>query len=179
MSTMAKDCSIVIELGDITTYAVDAIVNAANRSLQGGGGVDGAIHHVAGPELLQESAALAPCETGQAVVTRGYRLPAKFVIHTVGPVWRGGSHHEADLLYSCYATSLALAGKRGFGSIAFPAISTGVYKYPLREAAEVAFRAVTTESARWPCIKSIYLVCFDEATKRAYEEAFVKIRMNP
>ncbi|MCO5085767.1 MAG: O-acetyl-ADP-ribose deacetylase [Methylobacteriaceae bacterium] len=151
---------------DITTLAVDAIVNAANESLLGGGGVDGAIHRAAGPELLAECRALGGCPTGEARITRGYRLPARHVIHTVGPIWRGGARGEADLLASCYRRSLELAAAHGVATIAFPCISTGVYGYPADEAARIAVgtvRDIVTQSFR-----EVVFCCFSESDRALY-----------
>lgn len=151
--------------GDITTQPVDAIVNAANPSLLGGGGVDGAIHRAAGPELLAACRALGGCDTGDAKATPGFRLPARWVIHTVGPVWRGGGHGEAELLASCYRRSLQVADEVGARSVAFPAISTGVYGYPRDEAARIAVETVRSTPASVEVVK---LVSFDAATYERY-----------
>jgi O-acetyl-ADP-ribose deacetylase len=152
-------------VADITTLALDAIVNAANNSLLGGGGVDGAIHRAAGPELLAECRTLGGCETGSAKITHGYRLPAKYVIHAVGPVWSGGDHGEDDLLASCYRTALNLSAASQLTSVAFPAISTGVYRFPPDRAARIAVGTVTAELAAAPRsgITQVVLCCFSPA----------------
>jgi O-acetyl-ADP-ribose deacetylase (regulator of RNase III) len=163
-----------LETGDITRLAVDAIVNAANASLLGGGGVDGAIHRAAGPELLAECRSLGGCPPGEAKLTRGYRLVAAHVIHTVGPVWRGGHADEAETLTSCYCNSLRIAGEHRFAAIAFPAIATGVYGYPRDEAARIAARAVTAHLAVHDHPELVIFVCFDRATEAAYRAALAE-----
>ncbi len=157
--------------GDITQQDVDAIVNAANTTLLGGGGVDGAIHRAAGPELLAECRALGGCPTGEARITRGHRLRARWVIHTVGPVWRDGRSGEDALLASCYRASLALARERGLRTIAFPSISTGAYRFPLERAARIAIREVRAFLEREPSIEKVFLVCFDRRAHEAYGKA--------
>ena len=157
-----------VEQGDITKLAVDAIVNAANASLAGGGGVDGAIHRAAGPRLKEVAVLYAPCPTGQARITPGFNLPAKWVIHTVGPVWRGGTHGEAELLAACYRNCLHLAIPHGVKTIAFPAISTGAYGYPKREAAEIAVRTCRDFVQAHGAPEEIIFSCFDEETHAIY-----------
>jgi O-acetyl-ADP-ribose deacetylase len=160
--------------GDLTQLAVDAIVNAANSSLQGGGGVDGAIHRAAGPELLAECRALGGCPTGEARITRGYRLKARHVIHTVGPVWRGGGHGEDGLLESCYRNSLGLARGHRLASIAFPAISTGIYGFPLERATRIAVRSVTEELAAAPDMTVIFC-CFGADALAVYRQVLAEL----
>lgn len=163
--------NIEIVLGDITRLQVDAIVNAANASLLGGGGVDGAIHRAAGPDLLKECRTLGGCPTGEARITRGYRLPARWVIHTVGPVWQGGGHQEDELLASCYRNCLALAAQHSLESIAFPGISTGVYGFPMERAAPLAVAEIRTFLATHPLPRRVICVCFSEDAAAAYRKA--------
>ena len=159
-----------IAQGDITTQKVDAIVNAANTSLLGGGGVDGTIHDAAGPELLAECRTLHGCPTGDAKITHGYRLPAKWVIHTVGPVWRGGNNSEDELLASCYRRSLELAIENGICTIAFPAISTGIYGFPLERATRIAAKEVRAFLEKNGSIEKILFVCYDHHTLDCYQK---------
>ena len=156
--------------GDITQCKVDAIVNAANCSLLGGGGVDGAIHRAAGPELLEECRKLGGCKTGEAKLTLGYKLPAKYVIHTPGPIWQGGLHEEARLLGNCYYNSLRIAESKGCHSVAFPSISTGVYRYPLLEAAKIAIAAIYEYLQMLRSQLRVLIVCFDERTNQTYRQ---------
>lgn len=160
-----------IVLGDITKVEADAIVNAANKTLLGGGGVDGAIHRAAGPELLEECRKLNGCETGQAKITKGYRLPAKYVIHTVGPIWHDGNHNEDNLLASCYRNSLHLAVENGIKTIAFPSVSTGAYRFPVKRAAKIAIAEISRFLNENTSIDKVIMVCFDKETMKAYEEA--------
>ena len=160
----------VIE-GDITRQAVDAIINAANKSLLGGGGVDGAIHRSAGPRLLEECRSLRGCAAGEAKITKGYDLPARWVIHTVGPVWHGGQHREDELLARCYQSCLRLAEQHAIKTIAFPSISTGIYGFPMERAARIAVTEIKTFLERNTSLEKTILVCFDERAYRCHVAA--------
>lgn len=162
--------------GDITKQEVDAIVNAANCSLLGGGGVDGAIHRAAGPELLAECRGLNGCKTGEAKITRGYKLPAKYVIHTPGPVWHGGTKYEPELLGACYISCLELASEYGCKTVDFPSISTGVYRFPLDRASRIAIGTISDFLKFHPEIERVRMVCFDARTKEYYDKALESLK---
>jgi len=166
---------IEITQGDITKMQVDAIVNAANESLLGGGGVDGAIHRAAGPSLLEECRTIGGCPTGEARVTKGYQLSAKYVIHTVGPVWHGGNQDEPALLANCYKNSLQLAVEHEVKTIAFPAISTGVYGYPVKAATEIALQETSAFLQKHPSLEKVVFVCFGEEVFAIYNELYKKL----
>ncbi len=166
---------IEIQQGDITKLKVDAIVNAANNSLLGGGGVDGAIHRAAGPELLEFNKMLGGCKTGEAKISPGFNLPAKNIIHTVGPVWNGGNHKEDELLANCYGNSLKLAVENNLKTIAFPAISTGVYHFPLERATKIALTETKNFLEKNDSIEKVIFICFDNRTLQAYKELFTEV----
>ncbi len=169
------DQRIRIVEGDITKQEVDAIVNAANTSLLGGGGVDGAIHRAAGPQLLEETRQIGGCPTGEARVSKGYRLPAKWVIHTVGPIWRGGNRNEDKLLASCYRNSLTAAVELGAKTVAFPSISTGAYGFPLERATEIALKGTMDFMKKDDTIEQVVFVCFGERGLTVYQETFARL----
>jgi O-acetyl-ADP-ribose deacetylase len=168
MSTILKAIQ-----GDITKQQVDAIVNAANSSLLGGGGVDGAIHRAAGPDLVHECRLLGSCKTGEAKISEGYRLPAKFIIHTVGPVWRDGLQGEPDLLRSCYRNVLRIAMQKNLRSLAFPSISTGIYRFPIYKAATIAIETVRQSLAETSSVEEVIFCCFSESDLKIYQSALV------
>jgi O-acetyl-ADP-ribose deacetylase (regulator of RNase III) len=163
---------------DITKISVDAIVNAANSSLLGGGGVDGAIHRAAGADLVHECRLLGGCKTGEAKITKGYRLPAKYIIHTVGPVWRGGLNNESQLLASCYKHSIHLAAKNGAVSVAFPSISTGIYGYPIELAAKIAITTIRSELKELKDIKEVVFCCFSLSDLQVYEAVLNELNLS-
>lgn len=163
--------TIQLYLGDITTLATDAIVNAANTSLLGGGGVDGAIHRAAGPGLLKECRTLNGCKTGEAKISKGYNLKAKFVIHTVGPIWQGGNYNEENLLANCYKNSLQLAVEHGVKTIAFPSISTGIYHFPIEKASAIAIREVFSFLKKESAIEEVLFVCFSKSDLEVYKRS--------
>ena len=165
------DERIAITMGDITHQSVDAIVNAANPSLLGGGGVDGAIHRAAGTELLDACRKLGGCETGDAKITKGFRLPARWVIHTVGPIWHGGSSGEAELLAQCYRSCFALAAQQEIRTLAFPSISTGVYGYPVEKASKIALSEIRKGLEKNSAIEKVFVICFDAHTYQSYQHA--------
>jgi O-acetyl-ADP-ribose deacetylase (regulator of RNase III) len=167
---------IAILKGDITTLAVDAIVNAANASLLGGGGVDGAIHRAAGPELLAECGLLGGCKAGHVKLTKGYRLPARFVLHAVGPVWNGGDHNEPELLAGCYRSCFQLAREHNLRTLAFPAISCGIYRFPIDLAVEIAMHETLAELSSSDNIEKITFACFGDEVYSAYQREFAKAR---
>jgi O-acetyl-ADP-ribose deacetylase len=175
MTSTALQGRIEVVEGDITKQVVDAIVNAANTTLLGGGGVDGAIHDAAGPELLAECRTLGGCATGQARITKGYRLPAKWIIHTVGPVWRDGQHGEDDLLASCYRSCFVLAEPHGIRTIAFPSISTGAYGFPMERAARIAVRETKAFLGRNSSVTKVLLVCFGSSAYQIHSQAVKEV----
>lgn len=174
LTRQVSGAELEVIVADITTLGVDAIVNAANTSLLGGGGVDGAIHRAAGPQLVAECRMLHGCKTGDAKITRGYRLKAAHVIHTVGPVWNGGTHGEDDLLASCYRRSMELCGQHELTSVAFPAISTGIYRFPADRAADIAVRTVIEGLSTAPSVSRVVFCCFSEPSAKLHAEALAR-----